>query len=60
MKKLDQTIAQRNSTGMLLALGYKGKHVYEGTVSGAVVRERRVKNKAARAARRVHRKAGAR
>lgn len=51
-----QTIAQRNSTGMLLALGHMGKHVYEGTVSAAVKAERRRKNKAARIARRAARR----
>lgn len=52
---MNQTIAQRNSTGMLLALGYKGKHVYEGTVPFAVKAERRRKNKSARIARRAAR-----
>lgn len=57
---MKQTIHQRNATGMLLAIANTGKHLYEGTVSAAVVRERRRKNKAARAARRTHRQAARR
>lgn len=57
---MKQTIHQRNATGMLVAMGALGKHVYPGTVPGAVKADRRVKNKAARAARRTHRRAGAR
>lgn len=50
-----QTIAQRNSTGMLLAMADTGRPVYQGTVPPAVVAKRRARNKAARAARRAHR-----
>jgi hypothetical protein len=57
---MKQSIHQRNATGMLVALANTGKHVYLGTVSGAVKAERRAKNKAARAARRTHRKQAAR
>lgn len=52
-----QTIHQRNATGMLVALGALGKHVYGGTVPGAVKADRRRRNKVASAARRAHRKA---
>lgn len=55
-----QTIHQRNATGMLVALANTGKHVYLGTVPPAVVADRRAKNKAARAARRTHRRAARR
>lgn len=44
-------------TQMLLALGRTGKHIYEGTVPAAEKATRRRRNKAARAARRSHRKA---
>jgi hypothetical protein len=57
---MGQTVHQRNATGMLVALADTGKHVYQGTVSGAVKADRRAKNKAARAARRTHRKAARR
>jgi hypothetical protein len=56
MKPFKQTIAQRNSTGMLVALADLGKHVYQGTVPPAVVAQHRVKNKAARIARRAGRR----
>lgn len=55
-----QTVHQRNATGMLVALANTGRHVYLGTVSGAEKADRRAKNKAARAARRTHRKAARR
>jgi len=57
MKTLPQSTYQRNSTGLLVAMGALGKHVYGGTVPGAVKADRRRRNKAARAARRAHRKA---
>ena len=57
---MNQTIHQRNATGMLVALAETGKHVYQGTVPAAVVRERRRRNKAARVARRTHRRAARR
>lgn len=50
-----QTIEQRNASGMLLAMAHTGKHVYEGTVSGVEKAKRRMKNKAARRARRITR-----
>lgn len=53
---MKQTIHQRNATGMLVALANTGKHVYQGTVPGAVKADRRRKNKAARAARRAGRR----
>ena len=53
---MKQTIHQRNATGMLVALANTRKHVYQGTVSGAVKAERRRKNKAARIARRAARR----
>jgi hypothetical protein len=53
---MKQTIHQRNATGMLVALGALGKHVYGGTVPGHVKAERRRKNKAARIARRAGRR----
>ena len=53
---MNQTIHQRNATGMLVALAETGKHVYLGTVPAAVVRERRRRNKAARIARRAARR----
>lgn len=53
--QFEQTVEQRNSTGMLVALGAMKKHLYEGTVPAAVVARRRAKNKAARAARRASR-----
>ncbi len=56
MKKLRQTIAQRNNTGMLVALANTGKHVYMGTVPGAVKADRRRRNKVARIARRAARR----
>lgn len=43
------------STKMLLALTATGKHIYEGTVSGAEKAKRRAKGKAARAARKASR-----
>jgi hypothetical protein len=55
-----QTPHQRNLTGMLLAIGATGRHLYEGTVPAAVTAERRRKNRAARSARRTHRKAAQR
>lgn len=45
-----------DSTKMLLALGMSGKHLYQGTVPPAIVARRRAKNRAARRARRVHRR----
>lgn len=54
---MSQTTHQRNATEMLLAMGRLGKHIYEGTVPGAVKADRRRRNKAASAARRAHRKA---
>lgn len=54
--KATQTVHQRNTTGMLLALGHLGKHLYEGTVPAATVAKRRAKNKAARAARKASRR----
>ncbi len=54
--KTTQTVYQRNSTAMLVALANLGKHVYQGTVPPAVVAQRRVKNKAARVARRAGRR----
>lgn len=56
MKRHVQTVAQRNSTGMLLALGNLGKHVYQGTVPPALIARRRAKNKAARVARKMARR----
>lgn len=47
--------AERPSTQMLLAIGRLGKHLYQGTVDPATKAKRRARNKAARAARRVHR-----
>ena len=47
--------ANRPSTQMLLAISATGKHLYQGTVSGAVKERRRRRNKAARAARRENR-----
>lgn len=58
VEPLDFSGTRSNSTRMLLALTWLGKHVYEGTVGPAVKDRRRRKNKAARQARRVHRKAG--
>lgn len=48
-------VHQRNATGMLMALGDTGKHVYPGTVPAAVKARRRAKNRAARKARRAGR-----
>lgn len=48
--------ANRPSTQMLLAIGATGKHLYGGTVDPVTVAARRRRNKAARAARRVHRR----
>jgi hypothetical protein len=45
------------STGALLLLNRSGKHIYGGTVDPVTVRERRVKNKAARKSRRINRRA---
>lgn len=56
---LDVSKAESPSTKMLLAIAATGKHLYEGTVDPAVKAARRRRNKAARAARRVSRKAGA-
>lgn len=56
MKKLQQSVHQHNMTGMLVALADTGKHVYQGTVSGAEKARRRAKNKSARAARRAARR----
>lgn len=53
---MKQTIHQRNATGMLVALADTGKHVYMGTVPGAVKADRRRKSKAARVARRAARR----
>jgi hypothetical protein len=53
---MNQTVHQRNATGMLAALANTGKHVYQGTVPGAVRADRRRKNKAARLARRAARR----
>lgn len=50
-----QTLRERNNTGMLIALGNRQKHVYEGTVSRVEKAKRRSKNKAARVARRAGR-----
>lgn len=55
-KALAQSPAQRNSTGMLLALGDTGKHVYQGTVPAHVKAKRRAQNKSARVARRAGRR----
>lgn len=55
-EQLRQTARERNNTGMLVALGNRQKHVYEGTVSGVEKAKRRAKNKAARRARRVGRR----
>ena len=44
------------STMMLVALGAKGDHIYEGTVPRAEIDRRRARNKRARHARRVHRR----
>lgn len=52
---MPQTVRERNNTGMLIALGRTGKHIYEGTVGAAEKAKRRAKNKAARKARRVQR-----
>lgn len=57
---LEVTTAQRTNTKMLLALSARSGHVYEGTVPAAVVAHRRKRNKAARKARRTHRKAATR
>lgn len=48
----EQTVEQRNSTGMLLALAATGKHIYQGTVDPVTIAHRRRRNKAARLARR--------
>lgn len=53
---LEVTEAQRATTKMLLALARTGKHVYEGTVSGAEKARRRAKGKAAKAARKAARR----
>lgn len=47
--------AEGASTKMLVAMAATGRPVYPGTVPGAVRDRRRAANKAARAARRVHR-----
>ena len=41
---------------ILLGLNNTGRHIYAGTVPAAVVSQRRVKNRAARRARRVNRR----
>lgn len=51
-----QTIHQRNATGMLVALADTGKHVYLGTVPAHVKAARRRQGKAARAARKAARR----
>lgn len=48
-------VAHRNRTGMLVALGETGRHVYAGTVPAAVKARRRAHSKAARRARRAAR-----
>lgn len=48
--------AERPSTQMLLAMGALGKPVYGGTVDPVTVAARRRRNKAARCARRAHRR----
>lgn len=53
---MNQTVHQRNATGMLVALAETGKHVYQGTVPHAIKAERRRRNKAARKARRAGRR----
>lgn len=53
---MPQTTRERNNTGMLVALGAMGKHIYEGTVGAATVAKRRAKNKAARKARKAARR----
>lgn len=53
----DRAKLASNSTGMAIALG--GMQVYGGTVPPAVIARRRAKNKRARAARRVARRAAA-
>lgn len=53
---LEVTEAQRTSTKMLLALARTGKHVYQGTVPGAVKSRRRAASKQARVARRIGRR----
>lgn len=45
----------KDSTKMMLAMSRLGKRFYEGTVPAAEIERRRRRNKAARAARRVHR-----
>jgi hypothetical protein len=45
-----------NSTAMLYALNWTGRHVYQGTVPAKVVARRRAANKVARASRRHNRK----
>lgn len=47
---------QQSSYGIALAIALGGKPYYEGTVDPAVVRRRRVRNKAARQARAAHRR----
>lgn len=47
--------AERASTKMLMAMAATGRHVYGGTVSGAVKAQRRARGKRARAARRAAR-----
>lgn len=48
------------SVGLLYALNGSGKHIYGGTVPAEVVARRRAANRAARAARRMHRTRAAR
>lgn len=59
IEPLDLSGLESTGTKMLLTMTFLGKHVYEGTVSPATVANRRRRNKAARAARRANRKAGA-
>lgn len=51
----DQTL-RRNTLGMLQAMAHGGKHLYEGTVTPAVIAKRRAKNRAAHQARKVARR----
>lgn len=59
-KRTDAEVApQQSSYGItiLLALNGSGRHIYEGTVPAAEKARRRAKDKRARAARRIARKA---
>jgi hypothetical protein len=42
---------------VLLGLNFSGRHIYGGTVSPSTIAKRRARNKVARAARRINRKA---